>query len=117
MTGASLSGSEVRDVVFVGCRIDLASFRDAELDRVRFEDCRLDEADFRQARLASVVFDGCSLRRSSWSGARLTRSEMRRCDLSGAENVEHLRGVRMTWPDVLNAVAELAAAVGIEVVD
>jgi len=42
---------------------------------------------------------------------------VRGVDLSGAGNPEYLRGVRMPWADVVNAAAELAEAVGIEIVD
>jgi hypothetical protein len=42
---------------------------------------------------------------------------MRGCDLSGAANPSQLRGVRMPWPDVISAAGELAAAVGIEIID
>ncbi len=117
LTGASLARAEIQDVTFVDCRIDLASFRFAKLERVRFESCRLDEVDFYDAQLASVVFTECSLISATWSGATLTRSEIRGCDLAGARNPERLRGVRMPWADVINSAAELAAAVGIDVIE
>lgn len=117
LTGADLSGASIEDATFLECRIDLASLRFAKLQRVRFEHCLMDEVDFYEAKLTSVVFVDCILARVSWAGATFARSEMRDCDLSGAGNAERLRGVRMPWPDVVNAAAELAAAVGIEVVD
>jgi uncharacterized protein YjbI with pentapeptide repeats len=117
LTGADLSNGVLEDVSFVDCRLDLASFRQAKLSRVRFQGCRMEEADFNGATLSSCVFDGCVLTRTSWSNATLTRSEMRGVDLAGAGNPECLRGVRMPWADVVNAAAELAAAVGIQIVD
>jgi uncharacterized protein YjbI with pentapeptide repeats len=63
------------------------------------------------------MFEDCVLTRSSWSDASFRRSEMRGVDLSGAGNLECLRGVRMPWADVVNAAGELAEAVGIEIVD
>jgi hypothetical protein len=44
------------------------------------------------------------------------RSEMRGCDITGAVSPERLRGVRMPR-DVIGAAAELAAAVGVEIID
>jgi len=117
LTGVELADSVLDDVTFVECRLDFALFRNAKLSSVRFQGCRMEEVDFQGAALASCVFDECVLTRSGWSGAALTRSEMRGIDLSGAGNPEFLRGVRMPWADVVNAAAELAAAVGIEIVD
>jgi uncharacterized protein YjbI with pentapeptide repeats len=117
LTGAELSSSVLEDVTFVGCRLDLASFRAAKLSSVRFEGCRMEEVDFQDAALASCVFDDCVLTRSAWAGATLERSELRGVDIAGAGNPECLRGARMPWADVVNAAAELAAAVGIEIVD
>ncbi len=77
----------------------------------------MEEADFYGAAFSSCMFDDCVLTRSSWSDATFERSEMRGVDLAGAGNPECLRGVRMPWADVVNAAAELAAAVGIEIVD
>ena len=77
----------------------------------------MEEADFQDTALASCVFDDCVLDALGWPGATLERSEMRGVDLAGAGNPECLRGVRMPWADVVNAAAELAAAVGIEIVD
>jgi hypothetical protein len=42
---------------------------------------------------------------------------LRGVDRAGAGDPECLRGVRMPWSDVVNAAAELAAALGIEIVD
>lgn len=117
LTGVNLSDSTIEDTTFVDCRIDLASFRFAKLARVRFEGCRMEDVDFYEATLTSVVFDNCVLTGATWAGATFVRSEMRGCDLSGAINPEGLRGVRMPWPDVINAAGELAAAAGIEIVD
>jgi uncharacterized protein YjbI with pentapeptide repeats len=117
LTGAELSGGVLDDVTFAACRLDLASFRGTKLSSVRFQGCRMEEADFQDAALASCVFDDCVLTRSGWLGATLERTEMRSVDLAGAGNPECLRGVRMPWADVVNAAAELAAAVGIEIID
>lgn len=117
ITGADLSASALEDVLFRDCRIDLASLRLAKLMRVRFESCRMDEIDFGGAQLSSVDFASCTLIRALWTEATLTRCEIRDSDISGARNPERLRGVRMPWLDVLAAAAELAAAVGVEIVD
>jgi uncharacterized protein YjbI with pentapeptide repeats len=117
LTGANLAEADIQDATFEDCRIDLASFRFANLKRVGFERCQMDEIDFYEANLSSVAFTDCVLVGATLAGATFTRSEMRGCDLSGVANPGQLRGVRMPWPDVISAAGELAAAVGIEIVD
>jgi uncharacterized protein YjbI with pentapeptide repeats len=117
MTGANLSSASLEDVSFTECRIDLGAFRFARLNRVRFAQCRLDEIDFSNGALQSVTFLDCVMTRAMWAEATLTRCEMRGCDISGAGNPERLRGVRMTFEDVLACAAELAAAAGVEIVE
>ena len=117
LTGISLANSSIQDATFVECRVDLASFRFAKLERVRFESCRMEEADFYDVRFSSVLFEDCALTGALWAGAAFTRSEIRRCDLSGGMNMDRLRGVRMPWPDVINAAGDFAAAVGIEIIE
>jgi uncharacterized protein YjbI with pentapeptide repeats len=117
MTGADLTSALIRDALFTDCRLDLSVFRFAKLERVRFERCQMGEVDFYGSQLTSVVFVDCDLVSATWSGAVLTRSEIRGCDLAGARSPERLRGVRMPWPDVINAADELAAALGIEVIE
>jgi uncharacterized protein YjbI with pentapeptide repeats len=117
LTGAELPESAIEDVVFADCRLDLVSLRLAKLTRVRFERCRMEEIDLQGATLSSVFFLECALQRATWAGVTLSRSELRGCDLAGAINAERLRGMRMPWPDAVNAVAELAAAVGVEIVE
>ena len=93
------------------------SFRFTKFERVQFERCRLDEADFHGATFDSAVFLNCDLTGALWAEATFVRSDMRGCDLSRAGNPERLRGIRMPWPDVLNAAGVLAQAAGIEVID
>jgi uncharacterized protein YjbI with pentapeptide repeats len=117
LTGIDFSVGVLEDVTFVDCRLDLSSFQGAKLSSVRFQGCRMEEADFNGATLTSCMFEDCVLIRAGWSGAVFRRSEMRGVDLAGAGNPEFLRGVRMPLADVVNAAAELAHAVGIEIVD
>jgi uncharacterized protein YjbI with pentapeptide repeats len=117
LTGAIFSGASITDVIFVNCRVDLASFRFSELSRVRFERCRVEEADFYEAKLTSVLFTECNLTKITLAGATFARSELRGCDLAAVANPERLRGVRMPWPDVVQAADVLAAGVGVEIIE
>ena len=116
-TGLHLSEARRTDCTFADCRLDLASFRAAELERVAFVDCRLEEADFRGATLRSVRFERCTLTGADLQGARFERSEIRSCELVGLNGVERLSGTRMPWPDIVQIAGLLAAASGIDVAD
>ncbi len=117
MTGADLAYSNLEDVTFIDCRLDLSFFVNAKLNRVRFERCRLDEVDLTDANLNSVTFDGCSLPRSVWADAFLTSCEIRGCDISGSARLDRLKGVRMPLDDVIVAAGDLAKALGIDIVE
>ena len=117
LTGATFANAALDDVVFENCRLDLASFRFAKIARSRFEGCRLDEADLYAATLEGAAVSDCSLVRASLAEATFVDCELRGCDLTSLGNPERLRGVRMTWHDVVDATSVLATAVGIVVVD
>jgi uncharacterized protein YjbI with pentapeptide repeats len=117
LTGALFVGAKIKDATFVECRLDLSSFRFAELDGVRFENCRIEEADLYQATLTSIAFSTCDLTKASLAKATFHRSEMRDCELNGIGNPEQLRGVAMPWPDIVRSAAVLALGVGVRILD
>jgi len=111
VTGLSWQDGVLRDVVFRGWRVDLASFAATRLERVRFEDCTLAQSDLQDARLAAVVWRDCDLREIDLGGVRLGAAcELRGCVLDGARGVERLRGARMPYADVLAAATTFAGA-------
>ena len=116
-TGADFAETELRDVVFDGCRLDLASFRFARVARVAFVDCRLEEADFHGATLSSVRFERCGLRHASFENVSFSQSELRACEWEGLTGAESLAGTRIPLADVLGLAPARAAALGIELVD
>ena len=73
LTGADLAESTVRDVRFVGCRLDLASARLSKLERVVFTDCRLEELDLYGSQLKDVLFERCVLREATFSDVKSQR--------------------------------------------
>ncbi len=77
----------------------------------------MEESDFYETQLRSVMFSDLDLSGVTLTGATFAESEMRGCDLSSAHRPERLRGVRMPWSDVIRTTAELAAGIGIEVLD
>lgn len=117
LTGFAVPEGFLLDVTFRGCRMDLAGFPFARLRRVTFEDCRLEESDFREAQLTEVRFERCNLTRAEFSNVRCTRMQIRRCVLEGLGGAASLKGVSMTWEDVLAGAGLWAHALGITLVD
>jgi uncharacterized protein YjbI with pentapeptide repeats len=117
LTGFSVPEGFLLDVTFRGCRMDLVGFPLARLRRVVFEDCRLEEADFREAQMSEVRFERCDLTRVDFSNARCARMQIRRCVLEGLGGAASLKGVSMTWEDVLAGAGLWAHALGITLLD
>ena len=117
LTGFGVPEGFLLDVTFRGCRMDLAAFPLARLRRVGFEDCRLEEADFREAELTEVRFERCDLSRADFTNARCTGTKIRRCVVEGLGGAASLKGVAMTWEDVVAGAGLWAAALGITLVD
>jgi uncharacterized protein YjbI with pentapeptide repeats len=115
MTGVQWTRGKIADAVFHDCRIDLATFAGTTFERVVFDGCLLGQAEFREALLRSVRFDHCDLTQADLSGVRIDRCELRGCTLDGLAGAERLRGAAMPWADVVGNAALLAAALGIRV--
>jgi len=47
----------------------------------------------------------------------MQRCELRRCELSGLEGVQSLRGAAMEWADIVGMANILASALGIGILD
>ena len=113
MTGITLAEMEAEDVLLRGCRLDLASFRAAEIARVAFEDCALDEADFYGAGLRLVRFAGCRLGRVELEQSRLSSVDLRTSDLEDPRG--ELRGAIIDSVQLAGLAPLLAAKLGIKV--
>lgn len=117
MTGIQLAESTIRDALFEGCRIDMAAFRMTTFERVVMRDCVLRELDLVEAKLSSVVLEDCDLTGADLSHSTFARSELRGCRCDGLVGAEQLRGTAMPWADIVALAPELAAGVGIAVLD
>jgi uncharacterized protein YjbI with pentapeptide repeats len=117
LTGAQWTAGTIGDAAFRDCRIDLATFAGTTFERVVFDGCLLAQADFRDALLRSVRFDRCDLTEADLAGVRIDRCELRGCALDGVSGIERLRGAAMPWADVVGHAGLLAAALGIRVLD
>lgn len=117
LTGAELHETQLSDVSFIECKLDLVGLRYAKLERVAFRDCRMEECDLYEASLKDVLFENCRLREATFTAASPQRVELRGCDLTGVHGIEALKNARMPWNDVLENAPLFAAALGIEIID
>jgi uncharacterized protein YjbI with pentapeptide repeats len=77
LSGMSLAGSILVDVLFKGCKINRVSFGGAELKRVMFKECDLTDTDFQSAVLDKVVFRSCKLNEADYSNAIFKNVDIR----------------------------------------
>jgi uncharacterized protein YjbI with pentapeptide repeats len=117
LTGLLWTEGVVRDCVLRRCRANLAGFAAARLSAVRFEACDLRESDFSDAALREVVFDGCDLTGADFLGARFAGCELRGCRLDGVRLGTELKGLGLSYGDLIEAAGTLAGALGIEVLE
>lgn len=117
LTGVQWTRGRIADAVFSDCLLDLASFAGTTFERVELVRCRLSQADLREALLRSVRLDDCDLTEADLSGLRIDRCELQGCTLDSVTALERLRGAAMPWADVVGNAAQLAAALGIRVLD
>ena len=116
MTGIDFSKSNLHDVVFRGCKLDMANFRFADLRRVQCIDCTLVETDFLGATLHDVDFQGCMLKKTIFD-----RVQCRQVDLRGSQLIEisgwgSLKGAVIDDLQLVTIAPYLAHELGLKVV-
>ncbi|WP_433332424.1 pentapeptide repeat-containing protein [Spirillospora sp. CA-294931] len=115
MTGLHMPEGGFRDVVFDGCRIDLASFRFSRLRDVVFQACNLSEANFQQAELHNVRFERCKLVATQFSNVSMTAVHFTGCDLNGVQGITSFNGATVSSADAMSLLNALTTALGITI--
>lgn len=114
MSGVIMSESNLRDVVFRGCKFNLANFRFAKLQSVLFDDCDLTEADLSGAVLAGVTFSRCQLRRTDFDAAVMSDVDVTTSELLDPKGVRGLGGVTIGYDQLAGLAPQLATELGIK---
>lgn len=117
LTGLSIAGCTLQDVSFTDCLLDLTNLRFANLKRVTFTRCKLTGADFANAMLNEVIFDDCTLEGSIFSQARSERVLLDGGSIAGLKGLDGLRGAAIRHDQVHELAREMAAALGLQLVD
>ena len=83
LTGCNLSGTNLHNVLFYRCKLDLSLFHDSQLTGCQFQECDLREADFQNTVLKRVIFRDCDLRNTRYPSTSLSGIDLRGSQLAG----------------------------------
>lgn len=111
--GLQLPNSVIKNVRFVGCRLDLANLRFSKLERVQFENCTISGLDLYNSQLKHVAFVGCDIDAVEFSGAKLTDVDLTQSRLVSIKGLQGLKGARITSEQLMNLVPYVAQELGL----
>jgi len=115
MTGVDMNKTNLHDVVFKGCKLDLANFRFADLRRVQFIDCTLIETDFLGATLHDVTFQSCILEKTVFDRTHCKLVDMRSSQLTEIIGWGSMKGAIIDDVQLMGAAPYLASELGLTV--
>jgi uncharacterized protein YjbI with pentapeptide repeats len=115
LLGSSWAAGSFRNVVFEGCRGDLALFRDAKFSTVTFLDCVLRQADFQRAEFRDVRFVGCDLTGARFAHATMANAYVENCTLADVGGAQSMKGATVRGPGALDLALTLARDAGITI--
>jgi uncharacterized protein YjbI with pentapeptide repeats len=115
MTGVDFSKANLHDIVFRGCKLDMANFRFSDLRRVQFVDCTLVETDFLGAVLCDISFQGCTLEKTVFDRVQCKQVDLRTSQLVEVSGWGSMKGVIIDDLQLVTAAPYLARALGIVV--
>jgi uncharacterized protein YjbI with pentapeptide repeats len=113
MTGVDLSKATLHDVVFKGCKLDLANFRFTDLRRVHFIDCTLVETDFLGASLSDVVFQSCVLEKVNFNQIHCKQLDLRSSQLTEVSGWGSMKGAIIDSTQLVEIAPYLAYEAGL----
>lgn len=114
-SGAIFQLSQLKDVVFRNCKLDLVNFRYAKLKRVVFDGCILSDVDFSAAELSDVVFENCSIDRFQISNAKLQRVDFAGSQLGEIFGISSMKGAIVSDSQLIAIAPYIAREIGISI--
>ncbi len=113
MTGVDFNKASVHDVLFRGCKLDMANFRFADVRRVQFIDCTFVESDFLNATLHDVRFESCALEKVVFDQAKCKQVDLRTSQLVELSGWSSLKGAVIDSAQLTAIAPYLASTLGI----
>jgi uncharacterized protein YjbI with pentapeptide repeats len=115
MTGVDFNKSSLHDVIFRGCKLDMANLRFADLRRVQFIDCTLVETDFLGATLYEVTFESCVIEKTIFNRVQCKQVDFRTSQLIELSGWGSLKGVIIDNVQLMEVAPYLANELGLRV--
>lgn len=110
LSGFSLTGAGLGNVIFENCRLDYATFHGVRATGpVAFVNCTLTEASLSNCRLNDVVFDQCRLAGTEFDSCDLRGADLRGNPLDSIRGIASLRGVKVTADQLTDLARALPA--------
>lgn len=113
MSGVDLSKTSLHDVVFRGCKLDMANLRFADIRRAKFIDCTLIETDFLGATLHDVTFESCILEKTIFDRVKCKQVDLRTSQLYELSGWSSLKGVIIDDVQLMSVAPYLANELGL----
>lgn len=113
MTGVDFNKASVHDVLFRGCKLDMANFRFADVRRVQFIDCTFVESDFLNATLHDVRFESCVLEKVTFDQAKCKQVDLRTSQLVELSGWSSLKGAVIDTAQLMAIAPYLASTLGV----
>lgn len=112
-----LSQSLLKNVYFKSSKVDLANFRFARLENVIFEDCIVNGLDFYSAKLKNVDFRNCRIIDVEFSDSHLINVDLSRSELESIKGLKSMKGVCITYSQLMQLAPAMAVELGLKLVD
>ena len=114
-SGTMMSNSVFKNVTFKNSKLELVNFRFSRFENIVFEGCTIDDADFYNATLKNVEFINCTINSVTFASARMSNVDISKSHIEGIKGVNSLKGVTISYDQLMQLAASLADEAGIKV--
>jgi len=114
-SGLQITNGVLKNVDFKNCKLEMVNFRFSHLENVGFEDCVINDVDFYDARLKNVEFVNCTINKVTFASARMMSVDISKSFVEGINGINSLRGVTMSYDQLMQLAPAFAAEAGIKI--
>ncbi len=114
-SGMQITNSVLKNITYADSKLEIANFRFSRLENVIFEDCMIDDVDFYQAKLKNIAFVNCTISKIMFMNAGMTNVDISKSSIQNIRGVQSLRGVTVSYDQLMQLAPSLAAEAGIKV--
>jgi len=114
-SGLQITNGLLKNVDFRNCKLEMVNFRFSRLENVAFEDCVINDVDFYDAQLKNVEFVNCTINKVTFASARMMSVDISKSSIEGINGVNSLRGVTMSYDQLMQIAPAFALEAGIKI--